>query len=635
VQIDRLELRNFGSHESTDLDLRDRGLVLIEGENRDQGGNNGAGKSTLLEGLCWCLFGKTISGVKGDDVCRLGSQFGTRATAVLDLDGRRVQINRYRNRPQSDKQLQVFVDGVDISGPTPTATQPKISNLLQLDWNSFINVVMFPQGRSGIASQSDAEQKNVLDQLLSLNRFAKARLRIREIHESTKHRCTKLENDIKQIEAQQDAEDDAMRRLEDASEKFEDQRKENIDRLKNEIAVLKDQTLDEPEALRRRSHELQYILEQHNQRASDVDNLCQQFKAKLADTRRIQAEHQTKFNMLEHQANDIKIIDPEQELSRNEVCPACKQLLPEEARQQLYTTYRSQAIEAHKQREDLMKRAYEYRQLMETENERAKECSTHISAAEIEKEDTSDLEEELRDITEQLAIKNREIQEFHTRLQSMEMQLLRTTSDANPYEKLYKDAIKQKRDTAKVLKLKKKELKPTKEELHYQAFWLNGFGSKGVKSLLLSTVTPYINERANLYFSELTGGTGRIEIATQTRLKSGEYRDKLAFKVMLPGGPESYKGKSGGERRRADIAILFALGDLAANRSMVPVGCRFVDEVADSLDALGCEQVVALLHKYVLARSSTVLVISHNEALKTLFENRITVVKENGISRIM
>jgi len=147
-------------------------------------------------------------------------------------------------------------------------------------------------------------------------------------------------------------------------------------------------------------------------------------------------------------------------------------------------------------------------------------------------------------------------------------------------------------------------------------------------------VTPFINERANCYMRELSNDTARIEIKTQKKIRSGEFRDKMDFKVTYPGGSELYAGKSGGEKRRADISILFALGDLAASRARAPVELRLLDEPFESLDALGCEQVVRLLRAHVLPRAKTILVMSHNEALKPLFEHRITVVKENGVSRI-
>jgi hypothetical protein len=49
-------------------------LVLIEGENRDQGGSNGAGKSAIFEALTWELFGFVNRDLRGDDVIRLDLQ---------------------------------------------------------------------------------------------------------------------------------------------------------------------------------------------------------------------------------------------------------------------------------------------------------------------------------------------------------------------------------------------------------------------------------------------------------------------------------------------------------------------------------------------------------------------------------
>ena len=92
-----------------------------------------------------------------------------------------------------------------------------------------------------------------------------------------------------------------------------------------------------------------------------------------------------------------------------------------------------------------------------------------------------------------------------------------------------------------------KEILPLREDIRYQEFWRDGFGNGGVKSLLMSTVTPMLNERANVYMTELSHGKAVITIKTQKKLKSGELRDKLDFQVEYPNGSTLYAGKSGGD----------------------------------------------------------------------------------------
>ena len=92
---------------------------------------------------------------------------------------------------------------------------------------------------------------------------------------------------------------------------------------------------------------------------------------------------------------------------------------------------------------------------------------------------------------------------------------------------------------------------------------------------------------------------------------------------------------SGGELRRVDVAVLLALGDLVASRALSPVRMRMLDEPFDSLDASGIERVVDLLQTKVEPRVGTLLVITHNSDMQSLFEKVIHVEKFGGISRIV
>ena len=57
MRINRIELAGVTTHTATDIQLPDRGVVLITGD-------NGSGKSTLLEATPLVLWGRTLRGSK-------------------------------------------------------------------------------------------------------------------------------------------------------------------------------------------------------------------------------------------------------------------------------------------------------------------------------------------------------------------------------------------------------------------------------------------------------------------------------------------------------------------------------------------------------------------------------------------
>lgn len=95
-----IQITNFGSFEGEHSLTLDRGVFFITGENKDtfdKADSNGAGKSTILNAIVWCLYGKTPTGVKKDDVINDSSD----SCSVL-LKYNSVEIRRSKRRNKSE-----------------------------------------------------------------------------------------------------------------------------------------------------------------------------------------------------------------------------------------------------------------------------------------------------------------------------------------------------------------------------------------------------------------------------------------------------------------------------------------------------------------------------------------------------
>jgi len=172
-----------------------------------------------------------------------------------------------------------------------------------------------------------------------------------------------------------------------------------------------------------------------------------------------------------------------------------------------------------------------------------------------------------------------------------------------------------------------------KEKDGYLKFWEEGFGNKGIKSLLLDEIIPQLNTRVNFYATSLLDDVIGISFDTESTLKSGESRDKFDVKISMENSKIDYSLCSAGEKRRIDIAILLALQSLVFERNAKNCNLLVFDEVFDSLDRTGVERVVNLLNEE--AKQKTIYVISHMQEFRDFFENEIIVCKENGISSII
>ncbi len=180
------------------------------------------------------------------------------------------------------------------------------------------------------------------------------------------------------------------------------------------------------------------------------------------------------------------------------------------------------------------------------------------------------------------------------------------------------------------LQTNKKDLDDKIENLK---FWVESFGNSGIKSYLLDSVTPFLNNKTNEYLSKLAGSTMRIEFSTQTRLANGELRDKFEIQLLNQVGGNSYESNSEGEKRRIDLAISLALQDLIRSRSNSKLNILLYDEIFDSLDSVGCENAIQLLTD-IQGKVDSIFVITHNDILKSYFDKYLQVVKENGSTSV-
>jgi DNA repair exonuclease SbcCD ATPase subunit len=138
-------------------------------------------------------------------------------------------------------------------------------------------------------------------------------------------------------------------------------------------------------------------------------------------------------------------------------------------------------------------------------------------------------------------------------------------------------------------------------------------GLRGVRANVLGRALVGIEAAANAWLSKLAGGNLHLNLLSSVERKSGGSQDVIGLEVQGAGGGNGYRGASAGERRRIDVALLLALGEVAAGASGRSPGTLFADECFDALDSEGVSAAVTALSE--LAATRAVVVITHNEEL--------------------
>src|SRR5690606_15704134 len=178
------------------LELDEQGLILIEGENLTSGKflSNGSGKTSLLEAIVYAIYDTTSKGVQSDDVINNKVGKNTCVTLIGYNGEDEYRIERYRKHKKHKNKVLLFLNGKEITEKSTRDTNKTIENIVGIDYNTFINSIMFSQGSGAgrFAMATDKEKKEILENLVNLEIYAKAQ-------EIAKNRVKAKEAEIQEV----------------------------------------------------------------------------------------------------------------------------------------------------------------------------------------------------------------------------------------------------------------------------------------------------------------------------------------------------------------------------------------------------------------------------------------------------
>jgi len=156
VNVRRLELVNVLGHKRTELNLPERGVVLVTGP-------NGAGKSALPEAASYAVWGKTL---RGTPPWRKDGSPGTVACAADSVD-----VTRERSGSRVGLSWKVPGDEDPAEFDTTTKAQEALEHVVG-SWDVWRRTCVFSSAdASHFSGATDGERKRLLEEILGLGRF--------------------------------------------------------------------------------------------------------------------------------------------------------------------------------------------------------------------------------------------------------------------------------------------------------------------------------------------------------------------------------------------------------------------------------------------------------------------------------
>ena len=684
MTLNTLTIQNFLSIKSVTLELNNRGMVLIQGENRDNSDfqSNGAGKSSITEALTYVLYGKTIRGLKGDDVINRVSKRNTKV--VLDLtddDGTAYRIARYRKHQQQGNKYYLFRNSTDITPKSEADFTAAVVNLLQMDFMTFTSSILYSANSFKFTSATDSELKAAFDTLLGLALYtdcqatAKAQLKTKENAKlmltsklySCQDHVAQLREDAQKAETraaefaerQQGRIDQCNEQLEDLNDLYADliaQRDEQSKAVKKaqaevtkaEAAVKKlAKTIESVNMLQGEIDNCKSLLDGYSRETAKLDSKISSAQAAIGQCQKFIDRCNERSAKLQEKIDDIQgtVGSP---------CPTCGVPLTEDSIQTAIDGVEDDLKEIDEEITGYQEDIQQYK----NEQSRANAKKAELAGKRADVEDDLAAYQELMTKSEGVVQSHNEamrvlsdakvklsklegkVEQFNLRIQttakeqdacrqSIAQIKAETNTDAEYAERYRKQAD----DEAEMAEAIQQDYDAVLDEIECLKFWVTAYGNQGIKSLLLDDITPYLNRQANRFLHKLSSDHMEIRFTTQSKTKSGELRDKFSIEVINADGGSSYAANSSGEKKRVDLAINLALQSLVSSRSNKKLNLIMLDEILDSLDDAGVEHVMELLQELAQEKSS-IFVISHNDSIKSVFTDTITIVKENGYSML-
>ncbi|EML0742103.1 MULTISPECIES: AAA family ATPase [Klebsiella] len=633
-----LEVENFMALANAKVELDQRGLVLIQGVNAgdSSAASNGAGKSTLMNSLMWCIYGETSHGVKGDDVLSTGHEKNCRVKVTIEDEGKRYAIIRHRKHKEFKNRLIVRGEDGDMTKGKDSLTQEFVERLIGASKEVFMaSIYASQEAMPDLPGMSDKNLKTIVEEAAGVDRLTKAYAIARERANAAAARMettkTKMDACLSLVESAQNELESAKT----SSEAWERDRNERLDvaradlvgaevtltEVEMELRSLPEQIRDTENAIGKEREKLA-SKEEHDAKLVKVRGAITDIRASIRITENIQKEAMQRARAFKVKAEEVntKVGEP---------CPTCGKAYCVEDLSTVKESFVEQARSEISQAQASATSVAKYQEHLE----KALKIESSLVAS---TPDVSAIISRIEQLTKELGTlrhREKEVVAVEALVARARSEVDRITKETNPFLaviKRHEESLAANKSNYGVLKT---ELKNIQEQALLLDKARQVYSPAGVRSHILTSVTPFLNAQTAEYLNTLSDGNIVAEWSTMESTKKGEWRDKFNISVRKIGASKTFQTLSGGEKRKVRIACSLALQDLVASRASKNIELFIGDEIDDALDTAGLERLMGILEAKARERG-TVMIISHKE-MKSWFRETITVEVKEGRSYVV
>lgn len=582
------------------------GLYFLKGKNAAQTalGSNGSGKSTILDGISWCLYGKTVQGLKNTDITPWTGKGQTVVEVTISVDKKQYHIRR------TVGPNLLTIDGKE-------AGQEYIDKLIGIPIEIMPYTIIMGQRRPLFFDLTASEKLKLFSECLNLERWEE---RSAHASELTKNLETEIGSIEIRIEGYKSASVQAEAAVKSWKEKSTEWEAERSDALKNKN---KDRTQLEIalNALQLKHGEADLALDRAETELRAIEPTLVKLQSEnyALGKKSTQADSLYQRLYLERESllKELEVVDAG-------TCPTCKQPLK--------THKKALQSEIDKEATELAK---QIKTAVAASKQAQADYDANQTAVDAQIEAKFKFQPEADSARDELTRLDKQIAEYQAQIKALDERIKEYENQDNPFSEHAQAARTQQAQIKLQIAEAEKKLETKKEYCERTRYWIKGF--KDIKLYTLTEILQELQITTNAMLEEfgLVGWSIEYDIERETKAKT--IARGLNITVLSPSNKDAVKWESwsGGEAQRLRIIGSIALGSVLLNHLGVSTNLMAFDEPTESLSKEGVIDLVELLANHARDTKKTVWLVDHHTVESSHFVDVITVIKDKQGSRLL
>jgi DNA repair exonuclease SbcCD ATPase subunit len=572
LSFDSIEIRNFkcfgADAQGLTLSAFGPGLHFLRGINQVEPrlGSNGSGKSSLWDALTWCLYGKTVEGLRNPDIRPRSGKGTTSVLVKVKVGGHIRMIDRSAN------PNHLLLDGKEVG-------QEQIDALLNISFEAWSQTILLGQGRPLFFDLPPRDKMALFSDVLGLDRWERRSATAKDKVNDLYRKQMELQAEKAAYEA---ALDQIERQLKSGSEASDRWESEQQARLTGAGKQLKDAIKQLTQMLDRRD---QLDLAYDGAELELRDLGLQEQKGILA---------QREYEHRELGAERLLAVD---------TCPTCGQKLKG-------VDLKARLAHVDKKLTGLTKKITTQAKIVAT-----------LTAAFNKLTATS------REARASLDILVKEIANLEARRSSLKELLTEREAEQNPYRQQVMEGRKLRAKTKTDIKEISKAIAAIIRNGERASFWVKGF--KEVRLYVVEEVLQELELTTNAVLEDMGLVGWEVKYAAEKETKAGTVQTGLNVSILSPGlkSPVRWETWSGGEGQRLRVIGALALSEVLLNYAGVQVDFMILDEPTRHLSPEGVRDLCDFLSERATNLGQQTWLVDHMAIESTSFASVTTIVK--------